>query len=121
MVQDMGSNARWSAGNIYATRQGAISVPTGSTTITDSSATFQTDGVVAGDIYRMQASSDSAISYYIIQSVDSETQLTLANPTIDNQSFYNIFTSQEAKDFAANYTQNGGKFRVLVDGGPIIT
>ena len=121
MVQDMGSNARWDSGNIYSVRQGAISVPVGSTTITDSSATFQSDGVVAGDIYRMQASSSSQISYYIIQSVDSETQLTLANPTVDNQSFYNIFTSQEAKDFAANYTQNGGKFRILVDGGPIIT
>ena len=121
MVQDMGGNAEWPSGNIYAVRQGAITVTTGTTTITDASATFQTDGVVAGDVYRMQNSADTGISYYIIQSVDSETQLTLANPTVDNRSFYNIFTSQEAKDFAANYVQNGGKFRIIVDGGPIIT
>ena len=121
MVQDMGFNARWDAGNIYATRQGAISVPVGSTVITDVNATFQTDGVVAGDVYRMQNSSNSGISYYIIQSVDSETQLTLAYPTVDNRSFYNIFTSQVAKDYAANMIQNGGKFRVIADGGPIIT
>ena len=121
MVQDMGVNARWDAGNIYSVRQGAISVPVGSTTITDASATFQTDGVVAGDIYRMQSSSNANISYYIIQSVDSETQLTLAYPTTDSQSFYNIFTTQAAKDYAANMIQNGGKFRVIADGGPIIT
>ena len=121
MVQDMGGNAEWPSGNINAVRQGAITVTTGTTTITDASATFQTDGVVAGDIYRMQSSSNANISYYIIQSVDSETQLTLAYPTTDSQSFYNIFTTQVAKDYAANMIQNGGKFRVIADGGPKIT
>ena len=121
MVQDVGSNVMWESGNLYVgqSHKGPITVPTGSTTITDTSATFVSDGVVAGDIYVMQSSTGTNRSYYIIQSV-SQTQLTLTAPTVSNQQYYRIFTSQSAKDYAANYTQNGGKFRVIVDGGPII-
>lgn len=64
----------------------------GSATVTDSNATFQTDGAAAGDFITVV---DSGVSYEI-SVVDSETQLTLtanyAGTTTSADAFYVVYT-----------------------------
>ncbi len=69
--------------------------PNGSNLLIDSSATFITDGVKKGDV--VQLSSPFGLLYPTVVSVDSETQITLAD--------YNIDTAAQSYGIYSDYNE----------------
>lgn len=93
-------------GDVSVLESGTANTNAGAKTLTDASATFQTNGVQAGDYVYISAGYVHNIGSFKIASVDSETQLTLVD-SIYTQTGQTYKAGFRLTDSNADYSTDG--------------